>query len=176
VADMGESEPLATGPRGMALLEWVPAGRGGEGAHFADAPVGYVLVVLRCGERVLRVYVTERGCWELPGGGIEPGETPRQAAARELREESGQVVAPARLRFEGFARTALGPQQRVRYGAVFSAECTETGPAFTPNEEVSRVHWRRGGEPLPGGGEVQTVDDCLVELCGRGGRGADPLG
>jgi 8-oxo-dGTP pyrophosphatase MutT (NUDIX family) len=35
--------------------------------------------------------------WITPGGGINPGETPGEAAARELSEETGVVIDPAEL-------------------------------------------------------------------------------
>lgn len=56
-------------------------------------PAGIALVApLRAG----RVLVARRpdgaprgGCWEFPGGKIEPGESAADAALRELREETG---------------------------------------------------------------------------------------
>jgi 8-oxo-dGTP diphosphatase len=46
-------------------------------------------VVVGDGDRVLVVQVSYRDGYALPGGGIGRGETPLEAALRELREETG---------------------------------------------------------------------------------------
>ncbi len=40
--------------------------------------------------------------WSPPGGTVEPGEVPKQTAARELKEETGLVAT----RFESFGFTS----------------------------------------------------------------------
>ncbi|MBB5236205.1 ADP-ribose pyrophosphatase YjhB (NUDIX family) [Deinococcus budaensis] len=43
-------------------------------------------------DEVLLVRRGDNGRWDVPGGGAQAGETPGQAARRELREETGLTV------------------------------------------------------------------------------------
>lgn len=49
---------------------------------------GEQLTAMGEGGRILFVEHPERG-WEIPGGHLEPGESPEKALLRELREETG---------------------------------------------------------------------------------------
>ncbi len=56
------------------------------------------VVILNPDRELLLCHVTGQNHWDLPNGGIDPGETPLQAALRETREEAGlQLDAQALL-------------------------------------------------------------------------------
>lgn len=59
---------------------------------------GVVLVVRRTDGDVLAFERADApGSWQLPQGGLEDGETPVDAAWRELREETGLLAGDVRL-------------------------------------------------------------------------------
>lgn len=71
------------------------------GANRASAPVGKrnaaAVLVTDPGGRVLVVDPTYKDGWELPGGVVEPDESPGAGARREIAEELGLTIVPGRL-------------------------------------------------------------------------------
>lgn len=65
----------------------------------ADTRVGAYAVLVDDAGRILLALWNEgaRPAWTVPGGGVEEGETPEQAAVREVREETGYDVELVRL-------------------------------------------------------------------------------
>jgi ADP-ribose pyrophosphatase YjhB (NUDIX family) len=56
----------------------------------ANSIVPAVSVVIPDGQdRILLIRRTDNKYWSIPGGGIEPGESVREAARREVEEETG---------------------------------------------------------------------------------------
>jgi 8-oxo-dGTP pyrophosphatase MutT (NUDIX family) len=55
------------------------------------------IIVFAPTRELLLCHVTGQRHWDLPKGGIDAGETPRQAAIRETAEESGLVFEPEAL-------------------------------------------------------------------------------
>ncbi len=114
------------------------------------------LMIAKHDAKFLLVYNAWRRCWEIPGGLVEPSETPRAAAVREFFEESGQTAE--NVRFLGRISVDEPAKDRIIVGAVFACDLVEFVP-FTPSEEIEAVAlWP--GEGL----ELDPIDQTLLSL------------
>jgi 8-oxo-dGTP pyrophosphatase MutT (NUDIX family) len=71
--------------------------------------------------------------WSNPGGSVEPGEMPLQAAVRELEEETGIVVAPHELHY---SHMSIEPPFHVRNYIVGLNRMVE------PRLDTEHVAWK----------------------------------
>jgi len=80
----------------MPLSEYVLRIREKIGNELLMAIAASAIAINEAGEVLLHRRL-DNGLWSLPGGMVEPGEQPADAAARETMEETGVVVKPIKL-------------------------------------------------------------------------------
>ncbi len=107
--------------------------------------------------------VREGDTWLLPGGRLEPGESPEAGAVREVREETGvdvELVGLGAVAEQTFRRAGGDATYAFNF-ATFLAEPTSTDLADDPGrpgEGIDEVAWR---ETVP---EATFDRDLVVRL------------
>ncbi|MEU5838597.1 NUDIX hydrolase [Streptomyces diacarni] len=97
---------------------------------------------------VERGWPPHQGQDALPGGHVDPGETSRQAAARELLEETGVPVAPEDLVLVG-VYDAPDRDPRGRYVSVAYLVTVPAGTTAQAGDDAAAVHWLPLEDPGP---------------------------
>ncbi len=103
--------------------------------YFRDPKVAAVVFVTHKGQMLLvrRAVIPELGKWALPAGFIDYGEDPREAAVREVREETGLDVRITEL------IDVLGGDNSGSATIVILFRAEVTGGALAPEDDVSEV-------------------------------------
>ncbi|HEX3364669.1 NUDIX domain-containing protein [Phenylobacterium sp.] len=119
------------------------------GRSYPDRPAAFVIVE-RDG-RIAMARVTFEGGGgrlDLPGGGIDPGETPQQAAIRECGEEVGLAVAVEGevARADHFFTNEDGSSVNTR--GVFFAARLEAAAPHLKIEDDHALEWMTPHEAL----------------------------
>ena len=114
-------------------------------------------MIARSRDGAVLVFNRFRQVWELPGGFIDPGESPRQCAERELQEEAGCTARDTQ--WLGMVEVNDG---RTHFGAVFRCSVDTVPAQFENVESAGLTRWRRGQAPEPLG----HSDAALLERFG----------
>lgn len=105
--------------------------------QFIDPKVSVGVLALTSNDTVLlvkRAMEPAQGSWCLPGGFMELGESPQQAAIRECKEETGFDLAIDRLLNVFYYEDYRGSGVLILYRGVIAG-----GAAARPGEDVSEV-------------------------------------
>jgi len=127
--------------------------------HVILRRAGKILLLRRAGN----VYASGQLC--LPSGHLEDGETILDAAIREVKEETGIVLDPARMRLVSSVHRRNPGTTHARIGFAFEPSRWHGEPANLEPAKCSELVWADPGK-LPAGITDYTI--AILRAISRG--------
>jgi len=93
-------------------------------SYVPESGLTYSVITARNESGWFFVRHTDRITWEIPGGHIEENETPEEAAARELMEETGALD----FSIECVSTYSVEKDGKTGFGRLYFAEVRKLGP------------------------------------------------
>ncbi len=131
--------------------------------HFRWVPAAGGLV--RQADTDRHLFIFRRGSWDLPKGKIDPGETPLQAALREVAEETGlRELTLGEALPTTYHTYRTGKEKRILKPTYwFRMSSTETALTPQAEEDIEQAEWRSIAEVLADSGRLYASLRRLLE-------------
>jgi len=95
--------------------------------------IGVFAIILNEKEAVLLCHRRDHDLWNLPGGGLEIGESPWEGVIREVKEETG---------FDVEVEKCIGIYNKTeKQEIVFSFKCNIVSGELTLNDEADQIEY-----------------------------------
>lgn len=107
-------------------------------AKCEEEQLKYVVIAALYKEKIVLCKHKNRNTLEMPGGHIEPGETPTDAAIRELYEETGITELNRIKAVEPYYANSTEDETKGAYGMLFIADVKEL-PNKMPDFEMESI-------------------------------------
>lgn len=102
-------------------------------------PTHVAAVAALRGSKLLMGKRRDNGKWNAPGGHVEKGESPMEAAHRELHEETDIKVSPGAMKFHGMTPVKDGDVHVHAFRAFVNGD--EPHGKNDPDKEMSEFRW-----------------------------------
>lgn len=128
-----------------------------------EAAGGYVLNA----ENALLVFY-RRGCWDMPKGKIDPGETPEEAAVREVQEETSLLnVKLGSFLMHTYHTYTQGGRRILKKTWWYRMTTTDRHTIAQKEEDIEEIAWVLPDEWIRSTSDVyQSIRDVIE--CGLG--------
>ena len=144
---------LATNKNGWKLIEYIDILEE-DIEQYQNITGAYA--ILKVADKYVVGYNDWRKQWEFPAGGIDEGESAREAAIRELYEETHQKNEE--LEFKGLFKVE-DPKGKIKYQAVFTCNQEEMFPfEHNDNDEMTEIKLWDMQE------DIGYVDECDAKI------------